>query len=86
MKSYNLLSAKIGYKQQFGPHFGLDAFLGADNLLGSTYYSFIFVGQNIQELGQGSDPYITNGGGDGYILPAPYKATVYGGATLKYSF
>ena len=86
MKSYNLLRARIGYKQSFGKHFAADVFAGGDNLLGKTYYSFIFVGQNIKELAQGNDPFIQGGGGDGYILPAPYKATFYGGANLTYRF
>jgi len=86
VKSYNLLRARIGYKQSFGKHFTTDIFAGGDNLLGNTYYSFIFVGQNIQELAQGTDPNVKNGGGDGYILPAPYKATFYGGINLSYKF
>jgi iron complex outermembrane receptor protein len=86
MKSYDLLRARIGYKQSFGRHFTADVFAGGDNLLGSTYYSFLFVGQNIQELAQGTDTFVKGGGGDGYILPAPYKATFYGGASLSYKF
>ncbi|HUX84327.1 MAG TPA: TonB-dependent receptor [Chitinophagaceae bacterium] len=85
MKPYDLLSAKLGYRHNLNRHFAVDAFLGADNILGSTYYSFLFVGQNIQELAQANDPHVTNGGGDGYILPAPYKATAYGGATITYT-
>jgi iron complex outermembrane receptor protein len=83
MNSYSLLGAKVGFKKTWGK-FGMDAFVGANNLLGSTYYSFIFVGQNIGELAQGNDPHIKQGGGDGYILPAPYGATFYTGLTLKY--
>jgi iron complex outermembrane receptor protein len=85
MNSYNLLGARIGFKKQFG-HLTMDIYAGADNILGSTYYTAIFVGQNINELAQGSDPYIKGGGGDGYILPAPFAATFYGGLTLKYTF
>ena len=86
MKSYNLLRARIGYSKTFGKHFCADVFAGADNLMGSTYYGLIFVGQNIQELAQGSDKNIKGGGGDGYILPANYNATFYGGVTLNYKF
>ncbi|MEO6883536.1 MAG: TonB-dependent receptor [Bacteroidia bacterium] len=85
MNAYSLLGAKIGYKHTFN-HFVVDVYAGANNLLGSTYYSLIFVGQNIQELAQGNDPNIKNGGGDGYILPAPYAATFYGGLTISYKF
>jgi iron complex outermembrane receptor protein len=84
MKSYSLLGAKIGYKKQFGK-ITVNLFGGVDNLLGSTYYSFIFVGQNMGELAQGNDPNYKRGGGDGYILPAAYKATFYGGLSLKYT-
>ncbi|HXC06115.1 MAG TPA: TonB-dependent receptor [Bacteroidia bacterium] len=85
MNSYSLLGAKIGFKKTFGK-ITVNVFGGADNLLGSTYYSFIFVGQNIQELAQGNDPNVKRGGGDGYILPAAYKATFYGGVSLKLRF
>jgi iron complex outermembrane receptor protein len=85
MNAYSLLGAKIGFKKTFGK-VAINIFGGADNLLGSTYYSFIFVGQNIGELAQGNDPHIKRGGGDGYILPAPYKATFYGGLSLKFRF
>ena len=86
MKSYSLLNAKLGFRKQFNYHFGLDVFAGADNITSSTYYTMVFVGQSIQELGQANDPFINGGGGDGYILPAPYKATFYGGLSLKYNF
>jgi iron complex outermembrane receptor protein len=85
MNAYSLLGAKIGFKRTFGK-ITLNVFGGADNLLGSTYYSFIFVGQNIGELAQGNDPNVKRGGGDGYILPAPYKATFYGGMSIRYKF
>jgi iron complex outermembrane receptor protein len=89
MNSYSLLSARIGYQQQLNKHFMLDVYAGGDNLLGSTYYSEIFVGENIGLLAQGNDKNINGGkggSGDGYILPAPYNATFYGGVTLKYTF
>ena len=85
MKAYHLLSGKMGYKVQFGYHLGLDVYAGADNLTNSTFYNFLFSGQNIKELGQAIDPYI-QGGGDGYIIPAAYKATFYAGLSLKYNF
>jgi len=74
LKAYNLLSTRVGYQKELGDHFDVDAFIGSNNLSGSTNYNFVFVGQNASSLG------------DGYILPAPYKATFYGGATLKYRF
>ncbi len=82
MNAYSLLGARIGYKQTFG-RMTVDAFAGADNLLGSTYYSSIFIGSTIGPLAQSNDPYIHGGSGDGYILPAPYTATFYGGVKLS---
>lgn len=74
VKSYSLLNGRIGYQKELGGNFDVNAFVGSNNLTGSTYYNFLFVGQNVESLG------------DGYISPAPYKATFYGGATLTYSF
>jgi iron complex outermembrane receptor protein len=82
MSAYSLLGARIGYKQTFG-RLTMDVFAGADNLLGSVYYTSIFVGGTIGPLAQANDPYVTGGGGDGYILPAPYSATFYGGVKLS---
>ena len=80
VKSYDLLNLKLGYKRQLSDHFMLNVSAGADNLLGSTYYTFLFIGPNITGLAQPQ-----NGGrGDGYIIPGPYKATAYGSFTLKY--
>ncbi len=81
-EAYSLLGGRLGYKKQLGDHLTMDAFVGADNLLNSTYYTFLFYGPNINGLAQTAD----HGSGDGYILPAPYKATFYGGLTLKYTF
>jgi iron complex outermembrane receptor protein len=82
VKSYSLLNAKIGYQKMLGDHFTFDLSAGGDNLLGSTYYSFLFTGPNITGLTQPKD----GGTGDGYIIPAPYKATFYGNLTLSYAF
>jgi len=42
--AYSLLNAKLGYKKQF-KHFGLDAFVGANNITSTQYYSMVFVNQ-----------------------------------------
>jgi hypothetical protein len=60
----------------------LNVFAGGDNLLGSTYYSFLFVGPNYKGLAQAAD----GGTGDGYIIPGPYNATFYGSLGLTYTF
>jgi iron complex outermembrane receptor protein len=82
VKSYDLVGAKIGYKKQVDPHWMLNAFAGGDNLTNSTAYSFLFVGPNYAGLAQAAD----GGRGDGYIIPAPYKATFYGSLGLSYTF
>ncbi len=82
VKSYDLLSMKLGYRRNLSSHFTLDVSAGGNNLLGSTYYTFLFVGPNIAGLAQSQD----GGRGDGYIIPGPYKAMVYGNFTLKYAF
>jgi iron complex outermembrane receptor protein len=78
--SYNLLNAKIGYRKLLNSHWNLELAAGGDNLLNSTYYSFLFTGPNITGLKQAKD----GGTGDGFIIPAPYKASLYGNVTLSY--
>lgn len=82
VRGYDLLGMKVGYKQQVARAWLLDVFAGGDNLLRSTYYSFLFVGANYAALAQAQD----GGRGDGYIIPAPYGATVYGSIGLSYAF
>lgn len=96
MSSYSLLNGRLGFAHQFG-HISVDVYGGVNNALGSIYYTSVFFAANIQDLAQYNDynyfPQGTPRGGtatlkpgDGYILPAPYDATFYGGLTLKYTF
>ena len=82
VRSYDLLGLKVGYKKNVTRNWQLDVSAGADNLAGSTYYSFLFVGPNIASLAQSQD----GGRGDGYIIPAPYTAQFYGNISLRYVF
>ena len=82
VRSYDVVGAKLGYKRAIDKHWNLDVFAGGDNLTGSTYYSFLFVGPNYAGLAQAPD----GGTGDGYIIPAPYKATFYSSLRLSYAF
>jgi iron complex outermembrane receptor protein len=82
VRGYDLLSAKLGYRRAVTRHWMLEAFAGSDNLLGNTFYSFLFVGPNIQGLATAAQ----GGTGDGYIIPAPYGATGYGGVSVRYVF
>jgi iron complex outermembrane receptor protein len=82
MKSYDILSAKIGYAAKITGHYLLDLSFGGTNLTNSTYYTAIFVGPNYKGLAQGPD----GGTGDGYILPAPYGAQYFANVKLTYVF
>jgi iron complex outermembrane receptor protein len=78
--SYSLLSAKLGYQAKLHNLWMLDLAVGGDNLGGSTYYTFLFVGPNYKGLAQGPD----GGTGDGYILPGNPSARLYVNAGLSY--
>ena len=82
VRGYDLLSVKLGYRRTVTQHWILEAFAGGDNLLGNTFYSFLFVGPNIQGLATPAQ----GGTGDGYIIPGPYNATGYGSVSLRYVF
>jgi iron complex outermembrane receptor protein len=82
VKAYELLGAKVGYQGELARHWLLDLFAGGDNLLGNTYYTFLFVGPNYGGLAQPAD----GGRGDGYIIPGQYHATFYGSLSLRYRF
>ena len=82
VRGYDLLGAKLGWERKLAAHWELEATAGGDNLLGSTYYDFLFVGANYAALAQAAD----GGKGDGYIIPGPYQATLYGGLSLRYVF
>jgi iron complex outermembrane receptor protein len=75
LKSYNLLGAKIGYHHEFIKHLGVDVFVGVDNILSATYASFAFIGENLGQIS-----------GDGYLIPANWKPTIYGGGALSWKF
>ncbi|NIM35384.1 MAG: TonB-dependent receptor [Hydrotalea flava] len=72
--AYRLLGAKFGYRQTLHQHFDVDAFIGADNLLNNTYYTFLFLSPT---LASQTDP---------HFIPGPYTAMWYGGLKLAYHF
>ena len=80
VRSYTLLSAKLGYRMVVDKDWTLNLQAGGDNLGGSTYYNFLFVGPNYKGLAQGPD----GGTGDGYILPGTYAARYYANIGLSY--
>jgi iron complex outermembrane receptor protein len=79
VRSYSLLSGKLGYRATIDRRYRLDLAVGGDNLTNATYYNFLFVGPNYKGLAQGPD----GGTGDGYILPGTYKARYYVSANLS---
>jgi iron complex outermembrane receptor protein len=44
-KGYDIVNAKLGFRQSLSSHFDLDAYAGGQNLAGKQYYYMIFVQQ-----------------------------------------
>ncbi len=44
-KSYNLLNGKIGFQQDLGKHFSLDASWGVNNITNTKYFTMVFANQ-----------------------------------------
>jgi iron complex outermembrane recepter protein len=44
-KGYDIMNARIGFKQSLSSHFDIDAYAGGQNLTGKQYYYMIFVQQ-----------------------------------------
>ncbi len=78
--SYNLLGAKVGYRNTISHRWLLNAYVGGDNLTNHTNYTFLFVGPNYAGLAQSQD----GGSGDGYILPGNPNHVFYAGVNLSY--
>lgn len=70
--AYSLLNAKIGYKSQLGRHFGIDLFVGINNITNSRYSSFTA----LNAIGD-------NGGSPAYFNPSPER-NYYAGVNFKY--
>lgn len=79
VRSYGLLSAKVGWRAPLLHRYTLDLAAGGDNLTNATYYSFLFVGPNYAGLAQAPD----GGTGDGYIIPGNYKARYWVSANVS---
>ncbi|MBL0308374.1 MAG: TonB-dependent receptor [Bacteroidetes bacterium] len=43
--SYHLLNAKIGFQRVFAKHYGIEAYVGANNITSSHYYQMVFLNQ-----------------------------------------
>jgi len=77
---YHIADLKAGVDRVLGNRWRLNAYVGADNVTNSNYYSFLFVGPNIEGLALPSE----GGHGDGYLIPAPYHSGWYGSVMLSW--
>lgn len=67
---YELLNAKAGYSKSFAGHYGVDVFLGLNNITAHKNYAMVFMNQPSLNA----------------YLAAPYKMNYFGGVNLKYIF
>ena len=82
IKSFGLFNSKIGYKYM-SPKFDFDVYVAGNNLTNQVNYTFLFLGNNIND----SDP------GSGYtagvatdVNPGPSKAYYFGGVNVRFKF
>ena len=81
VKGFTQLNSKLGYKHTLGK-FDLDAFIAGNNLTSQINYTFLFLGNNINDSDAGSNyPGVKTD-----INPGPSKAYFFGGLNLKYRF
>lgn len=69
--SYTLVNARAGVRRDLTPRLGLDAYVGAQNLTGSLYYTMVFLNGNYSR------------GQPNIFLPGPVKARPFGGVMLS---
>ena len=81
VKAFGLLNAKVGYRQTFGK-WNVDAFIAGNNLTNQINYTFLFLGNNIND----SDVNSNYPGVKTDLNPGPKKAYYFYGLNLKYHF
>lgn len=82
IKSFGLFNSKIGYKYS-KPKFDLDVYIAGNNLTNQINYTFLFLGNNINDADPGSG-YPTGVATD--VNPGPSKAYYFGGVNVRYKF
>jgi iron complex outermembrane recepter protein len=82
VKSFGLLNSKIGYKKT-GKKVDFDIYLAGNNLTNQINYTFLFLGNNVNDSDAGSN-YPASVATD--LNPGPSKAYFFGGANLKFKF
>lgn len=82
VKGYHQLNMRLGYKKTYG-NWGLDAYIMGNNLTNQLNYTFLFLGNNV------NDKDTVNGVASTVptdITPGPLKAYFFGGLNLSYKF
>lgn len=82
VKGYSLFNSKIGYKY-VTPKFDFDVYLSGNNLTSQINYTFLFLGNNINDADPGNG-YPANVTTD--VNPGPSKAYYFGGVNVRYKF
>ncbi|WP_305952075.1 TonB-dependent receptor [Emticicia oligotrophica] len=82
VKSFSLLNSKVGYKYS-KPKFDFDLYIASNNLTNQVNYTFLFLGNNINDSDPGSG-YPTGVATD--VNPGPSKAYYFGGVNIRYKF
>jgi iron complex outermembrane recepter protein len=82
VKGFALLNSKIGYRYAKNK-VDFDVFVAGNNLTNQINYTFLFLGNNINDADPGNG-YPANVTTD--INPGPSKAYFFGGLSLKYRF
>lgn len=81
VKGFSQYNAKIGYKKTVG-NWDVDVFLAGNNLTSQINYTFLFLGNNIND----TDPDSNYVGQKTDITPGSSKAYFFGGVNVKYRF
>ncbi len=82
VKGFGLFNSKIGYRMAKNK-VDFDVFLAGNNLTNQVNYTFLFLGNNINDADPGNG-YPANVTTD--VNPGPSKAYFFGGMSLKYRF
>jgi len=81
VKSFTQYNAKLGLRKSFGK-FDFDVYAAGNNLTSQINYSFLFLGNSINDSDAGSN--YPNQKTD--VNPGPSKAYFFGGLNVKYRF
>ncbi len=81
IKGFGLFNAKLGYQKSF-EKFDIDIFVMGNNLTGQKNYTFLFLGNNINDSDAGSN----YPGQFTDINPGPKNAYYFTGFNMKYHF